>query len=138
MSLLNIFKDFFPKYRLNDPNIKTVFDHYFFDLKYYLHQDCSIEEFSILLNITSEKLDQIAHQNYGCSFQSLLNERRYSHLMDEIESPINSNLSIESIIKLSGFTLNENFVDLLKSKQNADILSDSLLANSHTKNPKSS
>jgi hypothetical protein len=138
MSLLNFFKDFISKDHFNDLNIKTVFDHYFFDLKYYLHQDCSHEEFSILLNITPEKLDQIAHQNYGSSFQSLLNERRYRHLMYEIESPINSNLSIESIIKLSGFTLNDNFVDLLKSKQNADILSDRLLANSHTKNPKSS
>ncbi len=138
MSFSNFFNNLLLKYRSTDPNNKIVFDHYFFDLKYYLHQDSSGEEFSILLNISIEKLDQITHQNYGCSFHTLLNECRYRHLIDELESPINSNLTIESIIKLSGFNGNENFVDFIKLKQDSALLSNRFLANKHIKHPKSS
>ena len=116
MSFTLFFKKLFIKNRLIDPASKILFDHHFFDLKYYLHQDSSNEKFSILLNITPEKLDQIAQKHYGSSFQILLNECRYRHLMDELESPINSTLSIESIFKLSGFAGNENFVDYLNTK----------------------
>jgi hypothetical protein len=117
MSLFNYFKDFIAKCRLNDPTSKTVFDHYFFDLKYYLHQDTSNEEFSTLLNITNEKLDQITHQNYGSSFQTLLNECRYRHVLEEVESPINSQMSMESIVRLSGFKDSGKFVDFIKTKE---------------------
>ena len=138
MRLFNFLKSFFIKYRLTDPANKIVFDHYFFDLKYYLHQDTSCQEFSLLLNISIEKLDQISICYYGSLFQSLLNECRYRHLIEELESPINSNLSIESIIKLSGFKGNDNFVDFLNTKKEAAILSDRLSAYTYTKHPKSS
>jgi hypothetical protein len=39
MSLFNFFKEFILKYRLNDPTSKIVFDHYFFDFKYYLQKN---------------------------------------------------------------------------------------------------
>jgi hypothetical protein len=136
MSLLVFFKSVISKFRKSDANDKIVFDHYFFDLKYYLHQETSSEEFSLLLNISIEKLDQISVCYYGTSFQSLLNECRYRHLMEELESPINSKLSIESVIKLCGFTGNENFADFLKTKQAAHILSQGLTANTYTKHPK--
>jgi AraC-like DNA-binding protein len=138
MFLLKYIKEFILKYRAKDATSKNVFDHYFFDLKYYLHQETSSEDFSLLLNISIEKLDQIAIQYYGNNFQSLLNECRYRHLMEELESPINSNISIESIIKLSGFTRNEHFDHFLKTKQGDAIVINGLSENSHTKHPKSS
>ena len=117
MSLFYFLKDFISKYRLNDPNSKTVFDHYFFDLKYYLRKDASIQDLSNLLNISVQKLDQIALENYACSCELLINENRYKHLITELESPINSSLTIESIIKLSGFENNIKFSDFVKSKE---------------------
>jgi AraC-like DNA-binding protein len=36
--------------------------------------------------------------------------------MLELESPYNTNLSIESVIKLCGFESNENFVKYVKEK----------------------
>jgi hypothetical protein len=117
MSLFYFLKDFISKYRLNDPTSKTVFDHYFFDLKYYLRKDASIQDFSNLLNISVQKLDQIALENYACSCELLINENRYKHLITELESPINSSLTIESIIKLSGFENNIKFSDFVKSKE---------------------
>ena len=117
MSLFYFLKDFISKYRLNDPTSKTVFDHYFFDLKYYLRKDASIQDLSNLLNISVQKLDQISIENYACSCELLINENRYKHLITELESPINSSLTIESIIKLSGFENNIKFSDFVKSKE---------------------
>ena len=81
MSLFYFLKDFISKYRLNDPTSKSVFDHYFFDLKYYLHKDASIKDLSNLLNISVQKLDQISIENYACSCELLINEYRYRHLI---------------------------------------------------------
>lgn len=138
MSFFNFLKEFVLKFRQNDSTSKNVFDHYFFDLKFYLHQDTYRQEFSILLNISDEKLDQISIYYYGSPFQSLLNECRYRHLIEEIESPINSNISIESIIKLSGFSGYDNFVEFIKKKEEAAFFYNELSSNTYTKYPKSS
>jgi hypothetical protein len=62
-------------------------------------------------------LDKISKVNYNCFFETLLNEYRYNHLLNELESPINSNLTIESILKLSGFENNGKFKEFVKSKK---------------------
>jgi hypothetical protein len=44
MSLFSFFKNFFSKrHSSNTADSKSVFDHYFFDSKYYLHPNASIE-----------------------------------------------------------------------------------------------
>jgi hypothetical protein len=117
MSVLNFFKDFYSKYRQNDPNSKTVFDHYFFDSKYYLQPTASSEDFAPVLNIDCEILDKISMSYYGLSFIELINEYRYQHFMQELKRPFNENLTIDSLIKLSGFDNNESFVKYAKEKQ---------------------
>ena len=117
MSVLNFFKDFYVKYRQNDPTSKTVFDHYFFDSKYYLQPTASSEDFAPVLNIEAERLDKISMCYYGLSFIELVNEYRYQHFMQEMKHPFNENLTIESLIKLSGFDNNESFVTYVKEKQ---------------------
>lgn len=117
MSLFLFFKNLFFRNHLKGPTNKNVFDHYFFDLKYYLHKDASIKDLSNLLSISVQKLDQISIEYYACSCESLINEYRYKHLISELESPLNSTLTIESIIKLSGFENNIQFSDFLKSKE---------------------
>ena len=117
MSLFNFFKNFLSKYRNSDPDYKTVFDHYFFDLKYYLRKNASTEDFSSLLEISPEKLDQFSKANYSISFELLLNEHRYIHFMNELENSVNANLSFDSIIKLCGYENNDKFVDFVKEKR---------------------
>jgi len=117
MLLFNFFKELFEKHRLDDATSESIFDHYFFDLKYYTHKDANIEDLSHLLNISIQKLDQISMEKYACSFDMLLNENRYNHLINELESPLNSSLTIDSILKLSGYTSNQKFVDYVESKQ---------------------
>jgi AraC-like DNA-binding protein len=118
MTLINFFKGLFEKYLFKDTSSKNVFDHYFFDLKYYLHQDASIENFAFLLNITSNKVAQIAATYYNCSFQVLLNEHRCNHVVLELNNPVNAGLSMESIVKLSGFESSEQYSDYLKGNMN--------------------
>ena len=86
-------------------------------VKYYLNKDASIQDLSNLLNISTQKLDQISIKNYACSCELLINEYRYKQFLEELESSINSNLSVESILKFSGFEDNIKFVDFIKSKQ---------------------
>jgi hypothetical protein len=47
----------------------------------------------------------------------LLNENRYKHLINELESPLNSSLTIDSILKLSGYANNQKFVDYVDTKK---------------------
>ena len=117
MSLLNFFKEFVSSHRQNDPTSKTVFDHYFFDSKYYLQPTASSEDFAPVLNIEGEILDKITMSYYGLSFIELINEYRYQHFMQELKRPFNENLTIHSLIKLSGFDNNESFVKYAKEKQ---------------------
>jgi YesN/AraC family two-component response regulator len=118
MSLIHFFKELFSKYRNSDPDYKTVFDHYFFDSKYYLQPNASIENFSILLNVSPDQLDHISKVNYNCLFETLLNEHRYTHFLDELNNPINSKLSLDSIIKLCGYDNNDQFLEVVKKNTN--------------------
>ena len=116
MSIFYFLKDFISKYRFNEPTSKTVFDHYFLDFKYYLQKNASAEDFAPVLNIEAERLDKISISYYGLSFIELINEYRYQHFMQEMKNPFNENLTIESLIKLSGFENNETFVTYVKDK----------------------
>jgi hypothetical protein len=115
MSLFSFIKNFFSKrHSSNTADSKSVFDHYFFDSKYYLHPNASIENFSILLNISPDQLNHISKVYYNCLFEKLLNQQRYVYFLDELNNPINGNLSMESVIKLCGFQNEEKFVKYLK------------------------
>ena len=118
-SLIHFLKSFFFKFRQNDSTSKKVFDHYFFDSKYYLHPTASIEDFSSLLNISPDELDHISKVFYNCLFKTLLNEYRYTYFLNELKNPINSNLPMDSIIKLSGYDDKNNFLEVVKNKSNS-------------------
>ena len=118
MSLLNFFKEYFSKYRQNEPTSKTVFDHYFFESKYYLQPTASSEDFSSLLNISTEQLDHISKIYYNCLFEKLLNEHRYDYFLDELNNPINSNLTMDSIIKHCGYDDKDKFLEVVKKNTN--------------------
>jgi hypothetical protein len=118
MFLFNLLKELFLKLRHNDATSKSVFDHYFFDSKYYLLPTASTEDFAPILNIDTHSLDKISVAYYGFTFSILINEYRYKHFMQELEHPYNENLTIESMIKLSGFENNESFVKYVKENAN--------------------
>ena len=121
MSIFYFLKDFISKFRAIDASTKDIFDHYFFDLKYYLHKDASVEHFAHLLNSNPEKINQISFDNYACSCDLLISEYRYKQFLEELESPLNSSLTLESLLKISGFENNEQFVDYVESKESVSL-----------------
>lgn len=116
MSLYTYLSRLFTKQTRISPDNKNVFDHHFFDRKYYVHQTSSTENFAGLLNISTHEVDNISICYHGINFMTLVNEYRCLHFIDELENPINSKLPIESIIKLCGFENSESFYHSIKSK----------------------
>jgi hypothetical protein len=117
MSLFIFFKEYFSKFGLSNPTNKTVFDHYFFDHNYYLQKNASKEDFAPILNIDTQSLDKISMTYYGYPFTILINEYRYNHFVKELIHPINENLTLDSLIKLSGFDNNESFMKYVEEKK---------------------
>ena len=116
MSALSYLRNLVRGYFLTTPDKKKAFDHHFFDLKYYVHQNSSTEKFARLLHMSSEEVDHISTSYHGVDFTTLIDQYRHEFLMKELENPINSNLPIESIIKLCGFEDIESFYHSIKSK----------------------
>lgn len=107
---------FFKKLYPNTDNTINVFNHYFFDLKYYLKPLVSDHDFAQLMNITVEKLNSISIHCHSLSFEMLLNETRYKHILEELQNPINADLPIKSIVYTCGFEDNINFLSFMNKK----------------------
>jgi AraC-like DNA-binding protein len=115
MSLFTYLRSLVSKHSLDNAAIIKRFEYYFFDHKYYLHQDSTTENFASLLNISVEDVDHISTSYHGVNFTALIDLHRYRFLIKELENPINSNLSIESVIKLCGFENVQSFYHSIKS-----------------------
>ena len=97
-------------------NNKEILEHYFFENKYYLFSHASEDDFAKLLNISKEKLNSYSKFYFDQSFQDLINESRYNHVIEEFQNPINTDMPIDSVIKLCGFENNQAFVEYVKEK----------------------
>jgi hypothetical protein len=119
MSIFKYFKGFLENYVLHIPCKKKIFDHHFFDLKYYVHKTSSKESFARLLNISAEEVDQISISHYEVDFTTLIDECRCQLLIKELDNPINYTLPFESVVKLCGFNNIESFCHFIKPKTNS-------------------
>ena len=93
-----------------EQRIKVLFKHHFFINKYYLRHS---DDLSKKLNISNSDLDQLTFTQYNLDFQSLRDMYRFQHFWEEFTNPLNSNLPIQSIISLCGFSSNEEFNHLI-------------------------
>jgi len=117
MQIISQFTDFINMLFSSKPGFQNIFDHYFFEQKYYLHTSASVENFAKLLNTNADKLNYISKKYNSSSFEELIQQSRYEHLMKEFQNPFNASLPIDSVIKLSGFDNNESFVNYAKEIQ---------------------
>jgi len=116
MSLFTFLRGLVQHHSFKTPTPSKLFEYYFFDHKYYLHQDSTTENFANLLKISVEEVDHISTSYHGVNFTALIDLHRYQFLIKELENPINANLSIESVIKLCGFENIQSFYHSIKSK----------------------
>jgi len=91
--------------------LKNVFNHCFFDLKYYLQKDASIEYFSHLLKVRVEKVGEFSKFYYTLPIKLLVNEYNQKDFIEGNDTIIKANLSVGSNIQLSGFDSRVNFVE---------------------------
>lgn len=96
-----------------EQRIKFLFKHHFFINKYYLRNSATAEDLSMKLNISNSYLNQLTYTQYNLDFHSLRDMYRFQHFWEEFTNPLNSNLPIQSIISLCGFTSNEEFNHLI-------------------------
>jgi hypothetical protein len=120
-TFLNLFKSLFSPLHHKSKGMKNIFDHHFFEQKYFLQPSASENDFANRLNISLENLNQISKTFYFRPFSYLIEEHRYQHFMKEFENPINADLPFESIIKLSGFENNDSFIQFVHEKRNKTI-----------------
>jgi hypothetical protein len=125
MQLLYLFRLFYiKKFGKKEQRFKILFDHHFFVNKYYLNKSASSDDLSRILNIPNVELEQLALCNYTLNFETLRDMYRFQHFWDEFTNPVNSELPIQSIISLCGFSSNKEFNSLLSDHKEAskDIL----------------
>jgi AraC-like DNA-binding protein len=96
-----------------EQRIKVLFKHHFFINKYYLRHSATADDLSMKLNISNTDLDQLTFTQYNLDFHSLRDMYRFQHFWEEFTNPLNSNLPIQSIISLCGFSSNEEFNHLI-------------------------
>ncbi len=123
MQILTRFTDFINTLFPSKLGFQNIFEHYFFEQKYYLHTSASLQNFAKLLNTNADKLNHISNKYNSSSFEELIQQSRYEHLMKEFQNPFNASLPIDSVIKLSGFDNNESFVNYAKEIQQNNLKS---------------
>ena len=88
---------------------KALFDHHFFECKYYLHKSASEEHMVNILNISIHQLNEITLNHYKMNFNELCEKYKFEHFWSEVTNPLNGDLPVHSIIESSGFASNADF-----------------------------
>lgn len=118
MSILSLIKQGYFNLFPSRLNLKSRFDHYFFDLKYFLRPSASDVDFSILVKLTVDQINKISLMYYSFNFNDLIVRNQYEHILKELENPVNADLPIESVMKSTGFDSNIKFVDFINTNKN--------------------
>ena len=93
---------------------RFLFNHHFFNNRYYLQKSASDEYMAFILNITVSELNIIVKQSYDHDFKTLCDLYRFKHFWEEFTNPLNANLPVQSIISSCGFNSVDDFKDSMK------------------------
>lgn len=88
---------------------KDLFIISFFHKAYYANKDASLEEFSSLLEISTEQLKGFILANYNVTFTDLVNQNRVKMFVELIKDSENNNITIEGLSEKAGFGSRQNF-----------------------------
>lgn len=107
-----------PKNKQRD---KALFDHHFFECKYFLHKSASEEHMVNILNINKQQLNEITLNHYYMNFNDLCEKYKFEHFWSEVANPLNADLPVHSIIESSGFASNEDFNNTINTHKEESI-----------------
>ena len=88
---------------------KDLFSISFFHKAYYANKNASLEEFSNLLEISTEQLKSFILTNYKTTFTDLVNQSRVTLFVELVQNSTNNNLTIEGFADKTGFGSRQSF-----------------------------
>jgi AraC-like DNA-binding protein len=111
ISFLSIFSSH--KVRVDKLSSDTFANHFFANL-YYLKEKCTSSEFSEILGVDQETLNNYIKINYDTSFTDLVNKYRIQYFIDLVNNPESKLLTIDALAKQAGFSSRQNMAFFFK------------------------
>jgi AraC-like DNA-binding protein len=111
ISFLSIFSSH--KVRVDKLPSDTFANHFFVNL-YYLKEKCNSGEFSEILGVDQETLNNYIKINYDTSFTDLVNKYRIQYFKDLVNNPESKLLTIDALAKKAGFSSRQNMAFFFK------------------------
>ena len=99
-----------------------IFRELFFAQYYYLSCGASEEDFAGRMGMTQVQLVDYVQNKYGIGFSALCDRCRVERFVDKIGDPKTENLTINTLIRASGFSNYESFVRAVGQTQYKDSL----------------
>lgn len=94
-----------------------IFRQLFFDNKYYLNTNASLNELAKNMNVSATDLYKYIYLNFPLTFNELVNSNRIKYFVTIITDPKFANYSIDALAKESGFTSRQNLYKPYKKYQ---------------------
>ena len=86
-----------------------IFQELFFAQYYYLSYGASESDFAGRMGMTQVQLVDYVQNRYGLGFNSLCDKYRVERFVDKIGDPKTENLTINTLIRASGFSNYDSF-----------------------------
>jgi YesN/AraC family two-component response regulator len=85
------------------------FNALFFNQMYFLDKEAKIEQFSKLMNVSKDEVNNFVQNEYGLDFDDLLNRNRVDYFIKLVKEPKYQNMTIDALAKESGFVSRNSF-----------------------------
>ena len=99
-----------------------LFYELFFLQYYYLSYGACESDFAARMGITQSQLTDYIEQRFGIGFNALCDRYRVERFVDKIGDPKTENLTINTLIKASGFSEYESFAKAIGQTKYRDSL----------------
>jgi hypothetical protein len=104
---MNLIHRFIPikKFDIDSVNFNALF----FNQMYFLDKEAKIEQFSKLMNVSKDEVNNFVQNEYGLDFDDLLNRNRVDYFIKLVKEPKYQNMTIDALAKESGFVSRNAF-----------------------------
>ncbi len=99
-----------------------IFHELFFTQYYYLSCGASEEDFAGRMGMTQVQLVDYVQKRFGVGFNGLCDRHRIDRFVDKMGDPKTENLTINTLIKASGFRSYESFARAVGETKQKDFL----------------
>ncbi len=115
-STVLLFNDNFES-NIEDIIDEQMFNKAFYDQKYYLKPDASLNNLAAVMNINANDLYKYVYLNFPVTFNEMVNSNRIKYFCYIVSDPKYANYSIDALAKESGFTSRQNLYKPFKKYQ---------------------